>query len=143
MAYDRVQAIRSTKAPEVEHEDENTETLEDEESKLGIKNGKYGVLVQLLEASSADIDDLLHDLPSEEMRDIELELDPRDESLMEKGLSILPRTLQSELEYWRKGAGIANEDALELAEHLEAEEMTNDPEKLAGWIARVTLPDLD
>lgn len=98
-------------------------------------SGRFGALIPLLEAGAEDLVERAEEMDGDALRDPTIELDPEEQQILQDGYSLLDRRLQQEL---RKVGAISFDEAVELARHLQAEGMIDDPDRVAGYLARVS-----
>lgn len=131
----KLQAFAGGEQPQAEEpEAEQPEGGEEDMQEGG--EGRFGALIPLLEQYAEEIEAACDELPPEALEDPEMELEEADQTILVEGVNVLPEDLKAELKS-AFGGGIEPEEAQELADHLESEDMIADPMRTAGWFQRV------
>jgi hypothetical protein len=97
--------------------------------------GRFGLLITLLEAHAEDVQALSDEFDPDQLTDVGQELDEDEQESLREGAQQLPEELQAELA--KALPGVTIDEAREIAEHLETEEIIDDAERLAGWLYRL------
>ena len=97
--------------------------------------GRFGDLIPKLEEHAEEIEACCDELPLESLLVPEEELSSEDEMIFYEGIDALPEDL---LEVMATALpGLEPEDAMRIAEHLEAESRITDAMRTAGYLIRV------
>jgi len=112
---------------------EHEEGGEEEEQAEG--EDRFAKLLPLLEENAEDIEDVADEVDGDVLTDPSAELSPEDSTAIQESLDDMPKDLTDAMREAFKG-GLSHDDALELANHLEEEDMVEDAERIGGWLFR-------
>jgi hypothetical protein len=120
------------KPPPPPVEDDMTDAAE--EAKEG--EGRFGKLLPLLEKFHEDVEAACDELDPEVLKDSGAEMPPEDQTILKDGFENLDGELVAAGNEELSG-GISMDEAHGMANHLESEGMTEDPDRVAGWLFRL------
>jgi hypothetical protein len=118
-----------------EHEGEHEEGHDDDMQEGG--EGRFGKLIPLLEEFAEEVEACCDEIDGDLLVDMEAEMPSDEEQILKSGLHTLDKKLVKALSEAFDG-GISPEEATELAEHLANEEIVSDPDRVAGWLYRIS-----